>query len=163
MILTDEMRNLQPDTTYSWWITTTDGHVTVNSDTAWFRTSDTILAAVGQSDLPKEYALYQNYPNPFNPTTTIRYDLPKESHVVLKVYSVLGQQIATLIDADQRAGRYSRVLDGSRLASGIYFYRVQAGSFCGEQEIRDSAVSFQWRVSSGGRPVSRRDRGIAST
>ena len=95
VILTDEMRNLQPDTTYSWWITTTDGHVTVSSDTAWFRTSDTILAAVGRSDLPKEYALYQNYPNPFNPTTTIRYDLPKESHVVLKVYNVLGQEIVT--------------------------------------------------------------------
>ncbi len=85
--------------------------------------------------MPERYALLPRYPNPFNPTTTIWYDLPKESHVVLKVYNVLGQEIAPLIDADQRAGRHSRVLDGSKLASGTYFYRLQAGSFVESKKV----------------------------
>jgi photosystem II stability/assembly factor-like uncharacterized protein len=75
---------------------------------------------------PVRMVLWQNYPNPFNPTTTIRYDIAKESHVVLKVYNILGQEVATLVDAMKRPGQYSAVLDGTRLASGVYFYRLQA-------------------------------------
>jgi len=129
------MSYLVPDTTYYWWVESSDGQITVSSDTAHFRTSDTLLAVQGESDIPKEYALYQNYPNPFNPTTTIRYDVPKESHVVLKVYNVLGQEVVTLKDAEQRAGRYEVLLDGKNLASGIYFYRLQAGSFVESKKL----------------------------
>ncbi|HTY01354.1 MAG TPA: S8/S53 family peptidase, partial [Bacteroidota bacterium] len=135
LILSDVMRNLQPDATYSWWITTTDGQVTVSSDTTWFRTSDTILAGVGQPDVPKEYALYQNYPNPFNPSTTIRYDVPKESHVAIRVYNILGQEVMTLVDDTKRPGRYAVMLDGARLASGIYIYRVRAGDFVESKKL----------------------------
>jgi hypothetical protein len=127
--------NLQPDTTYRWWITTSDGYASVTSDTAWFRTTDTILGVDDKTGLPKEFALYQNYPNPFNPTTTIRYDLPKESYVLLKVYNILGQEVATLVDASQRSGRYSTILDGSRLASGMYFYQLQAGTFVESKKL----------------------------
>ena len=80
-------------------------------------------------DLPKEYLLSQNYPNPFNPSTTIRYTLPNRSHVILTIYNTLGQQICILVDGDINAGFHEVHFDGNNLASGIYFYRLQAGSF----------------------------------
>jgi hypothetical protein len=120
---------MSPDEVYQWWVEATDGHVVVASDTAKFRTSSSVLAAPGEEpDLPKEYALAQNYPNPFNPTTTIGYDLPRESHVSLRVYNILGQEVIKLVDAEQRAGRYAVTVDGRGLASGVYIYRIQATS-----------------------------------
>jgi hypothetical protein len=77
-------------------------------------------------DVPKTYALYQNYPNPFNPTTVIGYQLSAVSHVTLKVYDVLGREVATLVDGQQNAGVYKVSFDGSRFASGVYFYRINA-------------------------------------
>lgn len=81
------------------------------------------------SILPKKFALHQNYPNPFNPATTIAYDLPKTEHVVLRVYNVLGRLIYTLVNKDQAAGHYTIHLNASTLSSGLYFYRMRAGSF----------------------------------
>jgi hypothetical protein len=99
----------------------------VASDTTTFLTSSTVLAAPGvKNDLPKEFALAQNYPNPFNPTSTIGYDLPRESRVSLIVYNVLGQEVMKLVDAEQGAGRYTVTVDGRGLASGVYIYRIQA-------------------------------------
>jgi hypothetical protein len=77
-------------------------------------------------DVPKTYALYQNYPNPFNPSTIINYQLPMNSQVTLKVYDVLGREVATLVDGQQNAGVYKVSFDGSRFASGVYFYRITA-------------------------------------
>ncbi len=81
----------------------------------------------GRVDVPKVYTLYQNYPNPFNPTTTIDYYLPMNSIVSLKIYNILGQIVTTLVD-DQilTEGAQSVDFDASRLASGIYFYRLTA-------------------------------------
>ncbi len=79
--------------------------------------------------LPKTFALEQNYPNPFNPTTIINYQLPTASTVSLKIYDVLGKEVATLVNARQEAGSYNFTFNASNLASGIYFYRLQAGSF----------------------------------
>jgi hypothetical protein len=73
--------------------------------------------------------LWQNYPNPFNPTTIISYDIPKLSHVSINVYDVLGRKIETLVDAERLPGHYQVTFDASRLPSGIYFYRLTAGSF----------------------------------
>ena len=85
---------------------------------------------------PTEFSLAQNYPNPFNPSTTIRYSIPnvtlsgvEGSRVLLKVYDVLGNEIATLVNEEKPAGNYKVEFNASNLASGIYFYRLQAGSF----------------------------------
>jgi len=79
--------------------------------------------------VPGSFTLYQNYPNPFNPTTIIRYSMPVESKVVLKVYNTVGQEVAILVNEIQDAGNKSVEWNGSGLPSGIYFYRLQVGSF----------------------------------
>ncbi len=123
----DFMGSLALDEIYQWWVETTDGHVVVQSDTSTFRTSSTIQATPGgENELPQDFALAQNYPNPFNPVTTIRYDLPRAVHVSLRVYDVLGRDVLTLVNAEQRAGRYSVTVDGRRLSSGMYIYRLIA-------------------------------------
>jgi hypothetical protein len=78
---------------------------------------------------PTTFELAQNYPNPFNPATTINYQLPTNALVTLKVYDVIGREVATLVNARQEAGRYTVNFNASTLASGVYFYRLQAGSF----------------------------------
>jgi len=80
------------------------------------------------SSVPAEFALEQNYPNPFNPSTAISYQLSVVSHVTLKVFDALGREVATLVEAQQSAGRYRVTFDASNLTSGTYFYRLQAGN-----------------------------------
>jgi hypothetical protein len=81
-----------------------------------------------QTNVPLEYALGQNYPNPFNPTTRIVYQLPEASKVTIKVYNTLGQTVAVLVDREESAGFKSAEWNASGLASGIYFYRMEAAS-----------------------------------
>ena len=80
------------------------------------------------SGIPKVYELNQNYPNPFNPTTNIEYSIPKNGYVSLKVYNAIGQVVSTLYEGYQNAGRYKAVFNGKNLSSGVYFYRLEAGS-----------------------------------
>jgi len=79
--------------------------------------------------LPTVFELKQNYPNPFNPTTTIEFDLPKPGFVTLKVYNALGEEVLASINENLHTGRYKTVLDATSLPSGLYFYRIQSGSF----------------------------------
>ena len=79
--------------------------------------------------IPLNLALYQNYPNPFNPTTQIKYQLPKESRVEIKVYNILGAEVMTLLDAQKEPGIYEVTLNAMNLPSGIYIYRIIAGTF----------------------------------
>ncbi|MBT8378059.1 MAG: T9SS type A sorting domain-containing protein [Ignavibacteria bacterium] len=80
-------------------------------------------------DIPLEYALDQNYPNPFNPSTKIRYQIPEDGIVALKVYDILGSEVVTLVNDEKPAGKYEISFDASSLASGVYIYRLQAGEF----------------------------------
>jgi len=80
-------------------------------------------------EVPTRFILEQNYPNPFNPSTIIKYDIPKESFVTIIVYDVLGREVIELVNKQKSAGRYQETFNAAKLASGIYFYRIQAGSF----------------------------------
>jgi hypothetical protein len=83
----------------------------------------------GGSSVPLTFALAQNYPNPFNPTTVINYTIAAPVHVSLKVYNVLGQEVASLVDRAETEGTKSVTFDASRVASGLYFYTLEAGAF----------------------------------
>lgn len=92
-------------------------------------------AVENEEALPKEFSLDYNYPNPFNPATTIRYQLPERSAVSLKIFNILGREVLTLVNEVQSAGTHSVIFDAKNnkqsysLASGVYFYRLQAGNF----------------------------------
>ena len=90
--------------------------------------------------LPDVFALHQNYPNPFNPVTTIRFDIPEESHVKIDVYNVMGQKVAELVDSYFQPGFYTVNWSGintmgSALSSGMYFYRIQARDFTAVKKL----------------------------
>jgi hypothetical protein len=78
---------------------------------------------------PEEFKLEQNFPNPFNPTTTIQYQLPHDARVTLKVYDILGSEVATLVNEGQEAGYKEVQFSGSNIASGMYVYRLSADKF----------------------------------
>jgi len=97
----------------------------VGNDGAVARYGDASVTSVElQEFIPKEFALWQNFPNPFNPTTLIRYDLPANGEVTLRVYNLLGQEVAVLADGHRHAGRYSVSFGDYDLASGVYFARI---------------------------------------
>jgi len=91
-----------------------------------FEYSEIVEVEIG---IPTEFSLAQNYPNPFNPTTTIKYQIPEVSFVTLRIYDVLGNEIATLVNEQKPADSYEVEFNASNLPSGIYFYRIQVGSF----------------------------------
>jgi hypothetical protein len=83
------------------------------------------------NEAPQEFTLFQNYPNPFNPTTRIQYSLPPQSHVTIKIYNLLGQEIATLVDEQQLNGNHQvewngKSTSGFSVSTGVYFYRIEA-------------------------------------
>ena len=91
---------------------------------------DTLTVGVEDEETPiaSSFKLEQNYPNPFNPSTKIKYSIPQMSEVTLKIYDVLGNEIATLVNEEKPAGEYEVEFDGTELPSGIYFYQLTAGS-----------------------------------
>jgi len=86
-----------------------------------------ITGVVERPGIAGRFELSQNYPNPFNPTTKIDYSILKSGHVSLKVYNLLGEEVSTLYDGEQKVGHYTATFNGSNLASGVYFYRLQSG------------------------------------
>jgi photosystem II stability/assembly factor-like uncharacterized protein len=97
----------------------------------WSRSLAQLTTAVQESKsvLPTAFALAQNYPNPFNPSTTISYELPTNSRVTLKIFNLLGQEVATLVDGQQDAGSHALQWNAANVSSGVYFYRLQADNF----------------------------------
>jgi hypothetical protein len=89
----------------------------------------------GEVGVPAEYGLSQNYPNPFNPVTSISYTLAGNAMTTLKVYNVLGQEVTTLVNEVKAPGAYTVNWNASDLASGIYFYRLQAGSYTATRQM----------------------------
>ena len=85
--------------------------------------------------IPVEFELSQNYPNPFNPMTKIAYSVPLRSFVTLKIYNVLGQEVATLVNEQQNSAKYVATFDARYLSSGVYFYRLQAGNFVDTKKL----------------------------
>jgi len=79
--------------------------------------------------LPKEFSLKQNFPNPFNPVTLIKYELPHDEFVTLKIYDLLGREVFVLVNGFEQAGYKIVRFDASRIASGVYFYKMKAGNF----------------------------------
>lgn len=84
---------------------------------------------------PSSFMLNQNFPNPFNPATTIRYSVPQASKVTVKVYDMLGKEVASLVNETKQAGNYEVVFNASQLSSGVYFYKMQAGSFTDTKKL----------------------------
>ncbi|NWF51281.1 MAG: T9SS type A sorting domain-containing protein [Ignavibacteriaceae bacterium] len=104
--------------------------------TVWLDDISIVETFTGTTDVsldnelqPKDFTLFQNYPNPFNPRTTIKYFIPTSEFVTLKVYDVLGNEVATLVDEYKTAGSYEVDFDAAGLSSGVYFYKLQSGSF----------------------------------
>jgi predicted GH43/DUF377 family glycosyl hydrolase len=107
----------------------------------WYGGTDGILFQTGYAttDLPtgveeeeillSQFALYQNYPNPFNPSTKINFNIPQASFTSLKIYDVLGHEVATLVKEEKPAGDYEIEFNGNALTSGIYFYQIKAGNY----------------------------------
>ena len=98
----------------------------------WDKIFQVILNATdveGEVSKPESFNLFQNYPNPFNPSTLIKYAIGSRQYATLKVYDILGNEVATLVDEEKPAGTYEVEFDASKLVSGIYFYKLQAGGF----------------------------------
>lgn len=84
---------------------------------------------VDDNQVIAKFRLSQNFPNPFNPSTTISYSIPKQSHVEMRLFDMLGREVATIVSKEQSAGDYKVQFDGSSLPSGVYIYTLQAGQF----------------------------------
>jgi hypothetical protein len=112
------------------------GAVTFNGDAGFSQAylASLVITSIDENEsLPNEFSLSQNFPNPFNPSTTIQYSLVKSGMVSLKVYNVVGQEVVTLVNGHQEAGSYTLTFNakegGASLSNGVYFYRLDAGSF----------------------------------
>lgn len=104
-------------------------HITISPQGEKENPNYQLLKQHSGEQLPDKYELSQNYPNPFNPSTTIKYSIPATEFVTLKVYDILGREVASLINEQKQAGWYEINFDAFSLSSGTYFYRIQAGDF----------------------------------
>ncbi|MDP6790248.1 MAG: T9SS type A sorting domain-containing protein, partial [Candidatus Marinimicrobia bacterium] len=113
------------------------GGYCIDGDTVTFEIPIVVQVVSTESEhfVPEEFTLHQNYPNPFNPVTTIQYDIPEAGHVRLDIYNILGEKVSTLASGNHEVGRYAVNWDASGMASGMYFYRVNAGNFTDTKKL----------------------------
>jgi choice-of-anchor B domain-containing protein len=134
---------LQAGQTYTWRVTARDEWNTTPSPQTNQFVYDGSTGVAEQSDIPNVFSLEQNYPNPFNPTTVIRYSFPDDVgrngiptyHVTLKVFDVLGREVATLVNEHKEPGKYQVQFAASQLGSGVYFYTLKAGGFTSTRKL----------------------------
>ncbi len=127
---------LTANTIYYWHVSAADtAGASDYSTIEVYATGNELDGVYGSAGIPKDFALSQNFPNPFNPTTVINYQLPENSFVILKVFDILGREVATLVNERQNAGYYNAKLDASNLPSGVYFYRLKAGSYVAAKRL----------------------------
>ncbi len=125
---------LEKGVTYFWHVRA--GNRSGYSD--WSKTlsfTTEIPTDVDREDLPEKFALEQNYPNPFNPSTRIRYSVPEQAHVTIRVYNMLGEIVATLVNETHSSGRYEVSFDASGLSSGLLIYRIEAGDYMATRKM----------------------------
>lgn len=134
------LEGLEKNKSYYWRVAsrTDKGEVSDYSAPAVFSTGNVV--GVKETSIPAEFTLYQNYPNPFNPATVIKYSLPKNSYVNLKIYDMLGREIKTLISKEHQAGTYSVEWNGddnfgNKVSSGIYLYKIMADNFVATKKM----------------------------
>jgi hypothetical protein len=135
--------NVQDFSAFEWTVSSSDGQLstaanngprTITFDIGYMLNNDS------EALLPDVFALHQNYPNPFNPVTTIRFDVPEESHVRIDIYNVMGQKVAAVVDARYQPGFHAvnwggKTTSGSALSSGMYFYRIQSDNFTAVKKL----------------------------
>ena len=101
----------------------------------WILKNNTIITEVEDISQPFSFSLEQNYPNPFNPSTTIEFSIPQNGFITLKVFNVLGREVATLVNGQVEAGKHKVEFDASNLNSGVYFYKVEGDSFADTKKM----------------------------
>ena len=122
---------MKTQSTYTGWDFTTVWAIDPNKNSGYpyLLWQSSITGVDNIEKTPSEFALYQNYPNPFNPSTMIRYEILKQSKVKITVYNMLGQVVQNLFEGEKAPGNYELNFDASKLSTGVYFYRIEAGSF----------------------------------
>jgi hypothetical protein len=123
------------DSTYQVRVCAVDDSTVADTSDGMFKIIEVVTSTDEERRVPLTYALAQNYPNPFNPVTTLRYSLPERSQVSLKVFNILGEEVASLVDRVQDSGYKTVSFDAGRLASGMYLYRLTAGSFTATRKM----------------------------
>jgi hypothetical protein len=138
-IVIDTLVHLYPlaaNTSFFWHVSAVDSMgASANSVAAKFTTGNQVLAVEKDERMPTEFKLSQNYPNPFNPVTQISYTVPRTEYVSLKVYNLLGQEVATLVEGVKTPGVYRVTFDGSDLTSGVYLYTEKATNFVATRKL----------------------------
>jgi photosystem II stability/assembly factor-like uncharacterized protein len=129
--LTSTIGLLQSNTNYYWKVNASNSYATSIWSQRWKFQTLTIITNAGSNEnkIPKVFKLYDNYPNPFNPVTKIKFDLPLNGNVKLKVFDITGREVANLINSELKAGTYEHQFNAVNLSSGVYFYRIEAGDF----------------------------------
>lgn len=106
-----------------------------SKDVYWDRFSAVTGLHGNQNEVPQTFILKQNYPNPFNPVTQIEFTIPNDEFVTLRIFDILGREVAVMLEKNMKAGKYTTSFDGSKISSGVYFYRIEAGRFADTKKM----------------------------
>lgn len=121
---------------YQWTVSASDNQYSTSCSNPYtFKIVNSLYLKNNTEKIPNQFVLYQNYPNPFNPRTNIQFSIPKTEIVTLKIYNLLGQEVATLVSNKLNPGNYTYTWDASGFASGVYLYKIEAGSFVESKKL----------------------------